>query len=146
MKKTVEYEVKNGSIMGNIETLNKISNTISSYKTDGYEHRLSIEEYEKLHEEFYNLDASNYYMADGRKITKPLKWIAEKMIGKDTVKAKWADIVNQISALHSSKFKCRAFWGKKDLLGQGVYESGSTCFGDGGINVASRLFIEKQHD
>lgn len=85
----------------------------------------------------------NYYMPDGRKITKPIKKLLLKYVCEETVDKHYAAICKQIAELYSPKYSLEAYWGDKSLLGKGEYEGTPTCFRFGGENEVSRKFIEK---
>jgi hypothetical protein len=146
MKKSVEYEIKNGAVYSNERTREKVADLMFHYlpiEITDLPWSEMPDEIRAANKEIHDLDLTSYYMPDGRKITKPLKRIAQKFLGKDIVNEKWADIANEISKLYSPKFSCRAFWGNKKLLGSGTYEGQHTCFRNGGENETSRRFLEK---
>ena len=87
------------------------------------------------------VDLQNYYRADGAKITKSLSSLLRQKISKEEVQEKFATFAKHVAELYTIGLTLRAEFGDKKLIGEGVYESGKTCFRSDGENVTSKKFI-----
>lgn len=139
MKKSIEFELKG----------EQINHVASFHIIDILEKHLGIEVYTLpiVIKELDEINFSNYYL-DGNvnnpKITKPIKKILLKYFPekKDLINEKYPRICHEIASLYHPTMKLKSFWGDKSLLGEGVYEPYTTCFGKDGCNHTSRKFIE----
>ena len=87
------------------------------------------------------LDLQNYYRQDGAKITKSLSSLLRQKISKEEVQAKFGPFAKLVAELYTTGLSLRAEFGDKKLVGEGVYESGKTCFKSDGENVTSKHFV-----
>ena len=140
-KRIIEYEIKNGALYMIKSMIDKIGDIILYASTNNV--FCLSEKFNEMRENIARIDLSSYYMADGRKVTKPIKKIAEKFLGQEIVKEKWPEICNKISELYSIAKAVKVYFGDKSLLGSGRYEANKTCFADDGCNKFSRIFLEK---
>lgn len=90
-----------------------------------------------------SIDLTSYYRPDGAKITKTLTSLLRKTLTKEQVQERFAGFGKDVSDLYTVGASFQATFGDKRLLGEGVYESGKTCFRSDGENAISKKFLEK---
>ena len=89
------------------------------------------------------IDLSNYYRADGAKITKTLSTLIRRHIPKEVVKERFAAYAKYVSELYTPARMLKAYWGDKHQLGNGIYEPSLTCYRSGQENETSRKLLVK---
>jgi hypothetical protein len=103
----------------------------------------------KVHGPLYNsniVNLKNYYTANGAKITKALRTFLTKelKLTKKDIEPNWAKFCKEISEFYYPRVDVEGSWEvDKDLIGEGIMESGKTCLSDNGENRLCKIFITK---
>jgi len=145
LNKTISFEVKNGI------TVDDPNDRLVTMICDHYCHDNKWNYFlDDVVGMLYDLDTDNFYSKDksGRnsKITTQIKKELYK-IAKDNgsdkkiVDRNYDKLALKISKLYSSAYKLKAYWGDKNLLGEGVYEPHPTCLGDHGEYKDCKKFL-----
>jgi hypothetical protein len=156
VKKEIIIEVKNGAIDGS-----QVKQIIYLITKRIYGPEIAGDLYDK--NEFGDLDCATFYVNNRSKITIVLKKMLVNILkGKITgdngtaenlqlnllnckkdFEGKFAAYAKDVSDLYYPKYDLRAYFGEKKFLGEGVFESGTTCFCKGGLNEMSKIFLTK---
>jgi hypothetical protein len=84
------------------------------------------------------------YQKNGAKITKLLRTLLLRQLGvpKDVLESRWADYCKDVMSHYLPAFNCEATWSvPKEIVGEGLMESGSTCFAFDGENARCKDFL-----
>jgi hypothetical protein len=144
-KKKIRLEVKNGAIEPDYVKHNILDITLEVYGRPFY---LFLK---KQSEDFRALDCGIFYVNERSKITIVLKKILCKCLEpfqeytREYIEKLFSIFANKITALYYPKYEIDVFFGNKAELGNGIYESGSTCFSDDGCNSICKDFLMDFH-
>jgi len=86
----------------------------------------------------------NYFLPSGAKITKQLRGILSRECGipKQVLESKWATVCRRVSELYLPKIELVGSLDmNKEILGEGILENSTTCFGHRGENYRHKRFL-----
>lgn len=88
----------------------------------------------------------NYYQKNGSKITKKIKGIVKKIAGKELTDKIFPKFCGELAKCYLKQETLVAFMADKSNLGEGLLETGATCFrrrSGKGENYMNGLFLDK---